>query len=143
MMKLRSILVFSFLIVLFHPLLSQSARNTLNGYIEDSTSGERLIGANLYDPSSGNSAVSNEYGFFSIRLKEQSKKLDISYLGYGALEYLIPEQKEKSVIIKLVPQQQAIDEVVITAHHNPVKSHSIGIDKISMQSINKIPVLIP
>ncbi|MBN1952576.1 MAG: carboxypeptidase-like regulatory domain-containing protein [Bacteroidales bacterium] len=141
MMKLRPILVFLFQTVLIHPLLSQPANNTLSGYIEDSTSGERLIGATLYDPSTGNNAVSNEYGFFSIRLEGESKKLEISYLGYEAAEYPIPEKKTESVIIKLVPEQQSLDEVVVTAQHDPIKSHSIGINRISMQSIRKIPVI--
>jgi len=51
---------------------------TISGYIEDKSSGERLIGANIYDKVSKKGCVSNEYGFYSLTLTKENPQLQIS-----------------------------------------------------------------
>ncbi|MBN1953010.1 MAG: TonB-dependent receptor [Bacteroidales bacterium] len=124
------------------PLCSQNSQIAISGYIEDQNTGERLIGATLYDPAIGNSAVTNEYGFFSIKPGLETQKLEISYLGYHSVEYLIDREKsEGPVFIKLYQEEQALDEVVVTGEANPIHIRTIGINKISMASIKTLPVI--
>lgn len=47
----------------------------LNGYVIDETTGEKLPNASIYEPVTLASAVSNQYGFYKIKLPAQSEKL--------------------------------------------------------------------
>jgi len=55
---------------------------TISGTVSDSASGEMLIGAAVYDPATGLGAITNNYGFYSLRLPRKSYGLRVSFLGY-------------------------------------------------------------
>ena len=56
--------------ILFHiflllPIFSLSQNNiTISGYVDEAESGEKLIGATIYDSKSGKGTITNDYGFF-------------------------------------------------------------------------------
>ena len=39
---------------------------TINGYVQDAKTGEKLIGATVYNEQTKKGAITNNYGFFSI-----------------------------------------------------------------------------
>ena len=41
---------------------------TISGYVDEAESGEKLIGATIYDLKSGKGTITNDYGFFSLTL---------------------------------------------------------------------------
>lgn len=47
----------------------------LNGYVIDETTGEKLPDASIYEPVTLASAVSNQYGFYKIKLPAKAEKL--------------------------------------------------------------------
>ena len=55
---------------------------TISGYIEDAATGEKLIGANVFDPNSSSGTTSNTFGFYSLTLPKDSVYLAVSYIGY-------------------------------------------------------------
>lgn len=57
-------------------------RYTVNGYVEDESSGERLIGATVYDTISHKGVVTNTSGFYTLTLSEGAVALQVSYVGY-------------------------------------------------------------
>ena len=59
-MKRLSIVLFLFLCF----SVCATATVTINGYVTDSQSGERLIGASVYDTVSHKGAVTNNSGFY-------------------------------------------------------------------------------
>ncbi len=83
--KAKALYFFS-IIFLIAILLSTNAHSqqkfTLNGYIKDSLSGETLIGANITAKSEGKGATTNQYGFYSITLKNGTYQLVASFVGY-------------------------------------------------------------
>lgn len=85
---------------------------TLSGYIEDKSSGERLIGANIYDKVSKKGCVSNEYGFYSLTLTKEEPALQISYLGYQVSEIVIKKSENQKINIELNPSL-TLQEIVI------------------------------
>lgn len=89
-------------------------RYTISGYIEDKSSGERLIGANVYDRVSGQGAASNEYGFFSLTLPAGPVELQLSYLGYAGQQEIIELQENRNLRIRLSPHL-TLQEIVVTA----------------------------
>lgn len=59
---------------------------TVHGLITDAASGERLIGAAIYNPGLSKGTLTNEYGFYSLVIKGGRKRIRISYTGYEAYE---------------------------------------------------------
>lgn len=55
---------------------------TVSGYVTDAESGERLIGASILDLDRRIGAVTNEFGFFSLRVPVGAARLRFSYLGF-------------------------------------------------------------
>lgn len=61
-------------------------KTTIHGLITDATSGERLIGAAIYNTDLEKGVLSNEYGFYSLVITGGRKQLRISYTGYDTFE---------------------------------------------------------
>ena len=77
---MKKILLFiSFLIL---SSVSYSQNFTISGYVDDMSSGEKLISAFVYDLKSGKGTVTNTYGFYSLTLPRDSVILNVSYIGY-------------------------------------------------------------
>ena len=54
---------------------------TLSGYIQDRYSGERLVAATVYNPTTHQSTISNDYGFYSLTLPAGDTELVFNYIG--------------------------------------------------------------
>ncbi|MGM9825300.1 MAG: carboxypeptidase-like regulatory domain-containing protein [Paludibacteraceae bacterium] len=70
-----------FLLFLF-PLTMVAQRATICGYITDAESGERLIGATVFDTVSHLGTVSNHAGFYSLTLPKGEHVLRANYVGF-------------------------------------------------------------
>ena len=57
---------------------------TLNGYITDKKTGERLLGASVLLVNKNIGTTSNAYGFYSITVAADSVEVSFSYTGYKA-----------------------------------------------------------
>lgn len=56
--------------------------NILSGYVVESETGRRLVGAHLYLPSLQRGTTTNEHGFYRLALPSDSTKIVVSYLGH-------------------------------------------------------------
>ena len=115
---------------------------TINGYVEDNSSGEKLIGANVYNEPDYTGTVSNMYGYYSITLAEAHIKLVVSYIGYKRYEQDIELKSDTTIYIKLIPRLE-IEEVKIESKRNEYNTKSqLSVIKVSSKEIDKIPALL-
>lgn len=116
---------------------------TVSGTIKDATSGESLIGAtvSVKDLISGTSA--NQYGFYSLSLKQASYQLEFRYLGYQTVTKTVDLSKNITLNIELTPEDSQLEEVVITAEHPEanVKEAEMSVSKLEMKTIKQVPAL--
>ena len=116
---------------------------TVSGYIKDAASGESLIGAtvSVKDLNSGTSA--NQYGFYSLSLKQANYQLEFRYLGYQTVRKNVELNKNITLNIELAPEESQIEEVVITGEHPEanVKEAEMSIAKLEMKTIKQVPAL--
>lgn len=114
---------------------------TLNGYIRDSVSGESLIGANISIRSEGKGVSSNQYGFYSITLKNGSYQLAASFVGYQPKVWTINLTENKSFNILLVPNANAINNVTVVSRRrdNQVKTAQMGKIELNINTAKAIP----
>lgn len=126
-------------------LKAQSQKFTLSGEIIDAASGESLLGATIYEPSSKQGAAANEYGFYSLTLQEGSYDLVVSYIGYKTQTISIELKSDIRKKIELVSDAETIDEAVIVASRQDETQHTnsadMGTVNVRMETVKKLPAL--
>ena len=66
------------LIFIFFGLLTfaqKPTKYTISGYVSDAKSGEALIGVKIFVPSINKGTISNNYGFYSLTLEEDTYQI--------------------------------------------------------------------
>ena len=124
--------------------VNAQSKVTLNGTIRDKVSGEEIIGATIRIaelPKIG--IASNEYGFYSLTLDPGNYTFIVSYIGYDDLIEKINLQSTQSVKWTLQQKSQNLEEVKIVAKKEDenITQTTMGIEKINMKDIAKLPVL--
>lgn len=123
-------------------LLAQSY--TVSGYIKDLSTGETLIGANVYDASNVvNGAYSNNYGFYSLTLPAGKYILKASYLGYQDQAVEIDLQSDIRQSFDL-SSGVSIEEVVVLGEEpdRNVESTEMGTVDLTTKQIKRLPALL-
>lgn len=116
---------------------------TISGYIEDADTGEKLIGANLFDTKSASGAVTNTYGFYSLTLPKDSVHLEFSYIGYQRQHFDILLDKNITLNIKLGASiELAVVEVSATRSARIEEETQMSRVEIPIEQIKKIPALL-
>lgn len=127
-------------------LLSAQQRFAISGTVRDASTGETLIGATvkLQSPSQNTGIATNAYGFYSLTAVEGVYSLIISYSGYQTNTQNITLNKALKFNIELKAVSD-LQEVVISAterKNENVKSPQMGLNKINMQELDNVPVLL-
>ena len=141
-MRIRYIL----LLFLSTGLLTQinaQTKFTVSGYVKDMENGEDLIGAAVYNTADLTTGITtNEYGFYSISLPEGKYAIAFSFVGYVTKIDTINLNQNLQADIFL-EQKNILKEVVVKAEKedNNVQSTEMGTVELSIEQIEKIPVL--
>ena len=89
-------------------------RYTINGYISDKKTGEKLLGASVFIEKNNTGTTSNAYGFYSLTLPAQQDSLElrISYTGYTTFSQKIVLRDNLTLNVGLV-QQKELESVTL------------------------------
>lgn len=87
------------------------AQSIVCGFIQDKTSGERLIGATIHNSETLNGAITDQNGYFSLSINTPVT-LKISFVGYK-VQTLSLSQANDTIIDVLLEPSIEMDEVVI------------------------------
>ncbi len=116
----------------------------LSGFIIDQESGESLFSASIFDGAQKRGVLSNEYGFFSLNLKEDISEIEISFVGYEPLTlHIVKGDKISNLKIPLWPRKE-LDEVVLKANNSDSKLSIQNLDNsidIQQKLIKTSPAL--
>lgn len=126
-------------------LIAFSQKITINGYITDQATGERLIGASIIIVGSTSGTTSNNYGFYSITVPSSNDSLRIQFSSVGYEPYLakIAANKDEKIAVQL-QSKKLLQEVVVTSSRrndiqNRTQMSSISVDP---QFIKNIPAFL-
>lgn len=136
-----------FLVLIFAlciSIASYTQSYTISGNIKDAENGEDLIGAAIKVTGSGKGSVTNFYGFYSLTLPAGTYDLNIRYLGYQEINRQIDLQSDIKLDIEMSPEQEELDEVVVTAEKADanIKSTEMSVEKLDIRTIEKMPALL-
>lgn len=114
--------------------------NTISGYIEDTETGERLIGVNVYVPGSNHGTSTNAYGFYSLALPSGEYTVTASFIGYDTDKFsanLSNGSVAHNFLLK--PSSAQLDEVEVTATEIPLEQAEMSTISLSIPEIQKMP----
>ncbi|MFK7773016.1 MAG: TonB-dependent receptor [Saprospiraceae bacterium] len=119
----------------------EKKRYTISGYVEDESSGERLISVTIYSPDHQEGTTTNEYGFYSITLPEGETELRVRYIGCEEVRRKIQLTRDHHASIKLKPTA-TLSEVVIIGNANiAVTEPLFDTHNESITKIGQLPIL--
>ncbi len=137
---------FSFVLLLFS--ISFFAQNSISGFVTAENSGEAIIGASVNISGTNSAVKTNEFGFYSISTNLQSGNLIVSASGFESISAPFEITSGQKINLKLPAlgseKEKEIEGVTITATKrlNKVNSALSGVEKLNIQTINKLPVLL-
>ncbi len=138
MKNILSLILFCFLTSLVF-----SQKNTLSGYLTDKSSGEKLIGATIYNSNTFEGTTTNTYGFFSLTMDSGEVSVVFSYLGYQSIIIDTLLNENITINIALEPGEK-INEVVINVKKNTSISESSQMSEINIpiKQIKRMPAIL-
>ncbi|MGM1056799.1 MAG: TonB-dependent receptor [Bacteroidota bacterium] len=129
--------------LLFFLVTNAQDKLVLNGVVKDASSNETLYGVNILLPTLNTGTVTNEYGFYSIKLPDGTHQIKISYLGYQELVTEVTIEKNKTLNFDLTPTSEYLDEVILTEdiERLNIKKPEMSVNKLDINTIQKLPVV--
>ncbi len=111
----------------------------LAGYVQDSETGEQLLGAVVKILPDGKiGTTTNEFGFFTLVLDEGNFDIAVSYIGYETIRKEIDLTENQTHRIYLKPKS-ALPEVVISASNLQDSAHfSAGKKELPLDLLRKL-----
>ena len=123
--------------------VAQGELATMNGYIKDGTNGETIVGATVYALNLEKGTVTNEFGFYSLELPAGRHRIRVSFLGYEDEVREINIRSSGPLDIELFEGLTRLGSVEVTgdAPDQNVRAVTMGVEKLNIQTIKKLPSL--
>lgn len=125
-------------------IFAQKQNNTISGTVKDAKNGESLIGAVItIKELKGIGTYSNEYGFYSLTIKQGKYDFIVSYIGYLNDTISVNLFADKQHNFSLTESSIQIEEINVTdsTANDRINKPISGIEKLDLKEINKLPVL--
>ncbi len=116
----------------------------LSGTLSDAETGETLIGATIYVPQLERGTISNEYGFYSIKLPARdSLMVQFSYVGFQTKTFTVYLEENTRLDVELGTGVE-LAEVVVKAdsYEEQLNSTEMSVEAISTREAKLVPVLL-
>lgn len=136
--------IFVFILLLFSTSLSGQQKYTVSGTVTDKKTGETIIGAAVWVREDlGRGTVTNEYGFYSLPLPAGNYTLIYAFLGYGEETRTVRLSGNVREDVALSEDATEIEAVLVTAtaRDENVVQTQVGLERIELREIAKMPVL--
>ncbi|MFC7358597.1 carboxypeptidase-like regulatory domain-containing protein [Jejudonia soesokkakensis] len=129
---------------LIHFSIYSQEKFTLSGVVSEAASGETLIGVNVLIPELSNGTATNQYGFYSITLPAGTYEVYYSNLGFKTEKISIELTENKTQNLSLLPDTEALDEVLIKADIEKlnIRKPQMSVNSLSISTIKKMPVVL-
>lgn len=119
----------------------EKKKYTISGYVEDESSGERLISVTIYSPNHQEGTTTNEYGFYSITLPEGDTELIYRYIGCEEVNQRVLLKNDFDNNISLKPSLE-LSEIVVIANHQIKEAENIfDTHNESIEKLKRMPTL--
>lgn len=114
----------------------------LKGYAKNAISGEAIIGATIMDKESSRGVATDENGYFEINLSKGKHILIIQSVNIKEKRIEVDLRSNGSIELLLDDKVVMLEDVIIRGQrNNKVKTTQMGIERLSIKSVKKIPLV--
>jgi len=130
-------------ILLLLPVMLSAQQYTINGYVTDAQSGERLIGAAVLDTISQHGSVTNTAGFYTLTLPAGQHAVQVCYVGYHPSTPIVLDLKKDTLISVSLRSNTRLEEVTVVAHQSisGPQSAQMSAIEVPISQIKGIPAI--
>ncbi len=115
---------------------------TISGYVQDSESGENLIGVSIYEKENFKGTSTNNYGFYSLTLEEGDYTFVYSFIGMDEQEFKISLNKNIKQNISLGTKSIFTQEVEVSAERKRnIETTNVSQVRLDVQKVKQMPAL--
>lgn len=134
---------FLFILLVVNTGFSQE-KFTLSGTVNDNSSNETIIGANIIVKDLKQGTTTNEYGFYSLTLPKGKHTIIVSYLGFKDLQKEINLTANSKLNFSLEEEAQMLDEIILSDNRTVtnVKNTEMSVSKLSVKTARKLPAIL-
>lgn len=133
----------SLFLLLLSALPIWAQRYTISGYIADAESGERLIGASVYDTVSRQGVATNNAGFYTLTLPAGEHVLQASYVGYHSSRVCAIHLNSDTTCHFAMRSSARLEEVEVVGRQSVSSPNSVQMSTIEVpvSQIKNIPAI--
>ena len=120
----------------------QKSNATIVGYIRDAKSGEPIAGASVYVDTPAITAITNQYGYYTITLPRGRHTLKTSSVGMDDEQYQILVHADGKLNLEMqdfIPSLKAV--VVLSERTTNIRSLQMGVNRLNIKAIKQVPVV--
>jgi hypothetical protein len=140
----QSYLIPIFLFTLSSMFSQNKESYSVNGYVQDKESGEKLIGCYVSDSASNKGVLTNAFGFFHIMLNAGTSKILLHYIGYSDQTTTLHIYKDTTIVIKLSTQPINLDDMTIVGPNSEANLSRPQMGQMTMtnKDVKKLPAFL-
>jgi len=114
---------------------------TLSGYVKDRSTGEVLIGANIYIKGNSFGTISNGYGFYSLTLLKGTYQVVYSFVGYRDITREIILENNISETVEMETANKEIPEVEVLSggRSNDLRNNQLSEINFNQRTLSQLP----
>jgi len=128
----------SLLVMLLASTVLFAQERKVTGKVVDQSDGQGIPGVNVSIKGIPSNVSTNADGVFSIQVKSNADVLVFSYIGY--VRQMLPIGSQNNITVKLVSENNDLDEVIVVGYGTQKKTHLTGaIAAVKMNEIEDIP----
>jgi len=130
-------------ILLLLPMVVAAQQYTINGYVTDEQSNERLIGAAVLDTLSHQGSVTNTAGFYTLTLPAGRHVLQACYVGHHPSAPIVLDLQKDTLISMTLQSNTRLEEVTVVGHQSisGPQSAQMSAIEIPISQIKGIPAI--
>jgi hypothetical protein len=127
---------------ILYPAIISAQKINISGTVTDSSSSETILSANIYEENSRIGTVTNNYGYYSLRVPKGKVKLLCTYLGNSIfLEFMVSRD---TTINLQISQNTQLETVVVTdkGPQKTVQTTQMSTVELPILKAKQLPVLL-
>lgn len=122
----------------------QSNRNyTLHGTIKDGKTGEVIIGASLSVLRNSIGTLSNDYGFYSLKLSPGNYSIQVSAIGFKSKGVNVSLNMDLTLDISMESEITSLQNVTVKSSRSDrsLRNPQMSMERVDVHEVKNIPVL--
>lgn len=122
---------------------AQNSNVTLSGYVRDIKDGESLCGAVVYTSDLSIGVSTNEFGYYSMKLKSGKYRIKCSYTGYETAEFELDLTKSLNFDFKLSEDSSTLEAASIfsKSKREEIRVPQMGKQSVGGELARKLPAI--